>query len=196
MMLDVAQPLDGTLAIEDKQMPEFAGGISSLHNSWIHAFPYPFDTMSPPEVRVSVRENIITVSFKIASRTSSAKWLNRTVTELVRLLWLPKDWNSDNPEQINPKAIEKMLALLLVILEPDSTPPVVVPTTRGGVQVEWHQNKVDFEIEATGSGKLGFFFSGLTGDKEGVVGDDPTTLKQYTHHLKSNHTLSSTDVDE
>lgn len=188
MMLDVAQPLGGTLAIEDKWMPEFAGGISSLHNSLIHGFPYPFDTMSPPEIRVSVRENIIIVSFRMASRISSAKWLNQTVPELVRLLWLPQDWNSDNPEQISPKAIEKILALLLIILEPDSTPPVVVPTTRGGVQVEWHQNEVDLEIEATSSGKLEFFFSGLAGDKEGPVGDDPATLKQYTHYLKPSHT--------
>lgn len=185
MTLDVALPLPGTFAIQNKLMPEFAGGISSLHNSWTPAFPYPFDTMSAPEVRVSVRENIVIVSLKIASEMSSAKWLNQTVPELVRLLWLPKNWNSDNPEQINPRAIEKILALLLAILEANSPPPVVVPTTRGGIQVEWHQNGIDLEIEAFNSNKVGYYFSDPGGEQEGTIEDDPAILKQFTSRLKT-----------
>ena len=116
MTLNAAQRLGGTFAVQNKPTPEFAGGISSLHNSSIDTLPYPFDTMSPEEVRVSVRENKVIVSLNIAPEMSYAKWLNQTIPELVRLLWLPKDWNSDNPERINPKAIEKILSLLLVIL--------------------------------------------------------------------------------
>jgi len=183
MTLDVALPLSGTLTIQNKPMPEFAGGISSLHNSWIHTSPYPFDTMSPEEVRVSVQENTVIVSLKMASQISPAKWLSQTVSELVRLLWLPKDWNSDNSELINTKAIEKILALLLTILEPDSTPPVVVPTTRGGVQVEWHQNGIDLEIEAFNSSKLEYYFSSSKGEQEGTIEDDPAVLKQFTSFL-------------
>lgn len=174
MMLDTALFLGRTVAVSNKPMPEFAGWISSLRNSWAHAIPHPFDTVSAPEVRVSV---------KMTPEVSPAKWLERTMPELARLLWLPKDWSSDNPERINLKAIEKMLELLLAILEPDSPAPIVVPTTRGGVQVEWHQNGIDLEIEATSSGTLEFFFSGPRGDKEGLVRDDPTDLKQYTRYL-------------
>jgi hypothetical protein len=185
MTLDVALPLGGTLAIQNKLMPEFAGGISSLHNSWTHTYPYPFDTMSPLEVRVSVGENTVIVSLKTASEISSVKWLNQTIIGLVRLLWLPKDWSSDNPERINPRVIEKILALLLTILEPDSPPPVVVPTTRGGVQVEWHQNGIDLEIEAFNSSKLEYYFGGSEGEQEGAIEDDPAILKQFTSCLKT-----------
>jgi len=185
MNVDVALPLEGTFAIQNKLMSEFAGGISSLHNSCTHTFPYPFDTMSLPEVRVSVRENIVIVSLKIAPEISSAKWLNQTVRELIRLLWLPKDWNSDNPQPINPRAIEKMLALLLALLEPDSPPPVVVPTARGGIQVEWHQNRIDLEIEAFNSSKLEYYFSDSKGEQEGIIEDDPAILKQFTGCLKT-----------
>jgi len=185
MNVDVALPLEGTFAIQNKSMPEFAGGISSLHNSWTHTFPYPFDTMSLPEVRVSVRENSVVVALKIAPEIIYAKWLNQTVPELVRLLWLPKGWNSDNPEQINPRAIEKILTLLLAILEPDSPPPIVVPTTRGGVQVEWHQNGIDLEIESFNSSKLEYYFSDSKDEKEGTIEDDPAILKQFTSRLKT-----------
>jgi len=185
MTLDIALPLSGTFSIHNKSSPEFAGGISSLRSSWINTSPSPFDTMSLPEFGVSVKENTVVVSFNTVSEISSAKWLNQTITEMVQLLWLPKDWSSDNPIRLNPKTIEKMLALLLVVLDSDSTPPIVVPTTRGGIQVEWHQNGIDFEIEAFNSSKLEYFFSGPEGEQEGTIEDDPTTLKWFTRYLKA-----------
>lgn len=185
MSTDVALPLKGTFEIQNKLKPDFAGGISSLHNSWTPAFPYPFDTMSLPEVRVSMRENITFVSLRIAQEISSAKWLDQTVSELVRLLWLPEGWNSDNPERINPRAVERILELLLAILESDSPPPIVVPTTRAGVQVEWHQNGIDLEIESFNSSKVEYYFSDSRGEKEGTIADDPTILKQFTSRLKT-----------
>jgi len=147
---------------------------------------------SLPEVVVSVQEDRVKVSFDPAPTIGSAKWLNPTIANLLRLLSLPRDWNSDNPRRIEPKSIEKILALLLTILDSDSTPPAVVPTTRGGVQVEWHQNGIDLEIEALSSGKLEFFVSGPKGDKEGTIeGDtDILNLKQYTCLLKADHVLS------
>jgi hypothetical protein len=185
MNVDVALPLKGTFAIQHKLMSEFAGGISSLHNSWTPSFPYPFDTMSLPEVRVSMQENITVVFLKIAPEISSARWLNQTVPELVRLLWLPEGWNSDNPERINPRAVEKILMLLLAILESDSPPPIVVPTTRGGIQVEWHQNGIDLEIESFNSSKVEYYFSDSKGEKEGTIEDDPAILKRFTSRLKT-----------
>ena len=100
-------------------------------------------------------------------------------------MWLPRDWNSDNPRQIEPKSIEKILAVLLTILDSDSTPPAVVPTTRGGVQVEWHQNGIDLEIEAFNSSKLEYYFSDSNGEQDRTIEDDPAILKQFTGCLKT-----------
>lgn len=188
--LDMPALQQGTLQVHNKLAPQYAGGISSLRNSWAHSSPYPVDTISYPEVRVSVRENNIVVSLNAASEITSAKWIKQTVLELAQLLWLPKDWNSDNPEKISPGAIEKILAILLSILDPDSSPPKVVPTSRGGVQVEWHQNGIDLEIEAFNSNKLEYFFSGPTGDKEGTIGEDSSVLEPFKNFLKRTHTLS------
>ncbi len=186
MTLDVALPSKGTFLIDDRSKPKYVGGISSLRDSWVYTSPSPFDTMSLLEWG----ETTVIVSFETASEKSSAKWLRQTVVELVRLLGLPKDWNSDNPARINPKAIEKILALLLTILDSDSTPPVVVPTSQGGVQVEWHQNGIDLEIEAFNSGNPEYFFSGPGGEQEGTIENDPTPLKQFAHYLKATHSTS------
>lgn len=182
MTLDVALPTRGTFAVQNRPKTEFAGGISSVRSSWVDTFPSPFDTISRPEVGISVQENTITISIDTTSEIRPAKWLNKTITDMVRLLMLPQDWNSDSPNRIEPKVIEKILSLLLVI-DPDVNPPTVVPLTQGGIQVEWHQNGIDFEIEALNSGKLEFFFSGPTGEKEGTIEDDSTVLKQYWHYL-------------
>lgn len=190
MTLDVAPPSRRTYLIDDKSKSKFVGGISSLQDSWVYTSPSPFDTMSLLEGGVSGEENTVIVSFNTASEKSSAKWFRQTIVELVRLLGLPKDWNSDNPRQIEPKSIEKILTVLLTILDSDSTPPAVVPTSRGGVQVEWHQNGIDLEIEALSSGKLEFFVSGPEGDKEGTIEGDTTILKRYTRLLKATHSLS------
>ena len=185
MTLDAALTWDRTFAICNKPKPDFAGGISSLRNSWLNIPPSPFDTVSLPEVGISLQEHEVVVSFRTTSEIRSAKWLNQTIAEIVRLMWLPRDWNSDNPRQIEPKSIEKILAVLLTILDSDSTPPAVVPTTRGGVQVEWHQNGIDLEIESFNSSKLEYYFSDSKGDKEGTIEDDPAILKQFTSRLKT-----------
>lgn len=189
LALGTALPLAGTLAIQNRPRPVYGGGISSLRNSWAHTFPYPFDTMSLPEVGVSVQEDTVVIS--INTDTSSMAWLNKTITELIGLMRLPRDWSSDCPKRIEHKAIEKIIALLLVILEPDSPPPSVVPTRRGGVQVEWHQNGIDLEIEATSSDKLEYYFSGPRGDREGTIGEDRALfLKRFTPNLKATYTRS------
>src|SRR4030042_439922 len=122
MTLEVALPSGRTFGLQNKTSPEFAGGISSLRNSWIRTSPSPFDTVSLPEVGVSIKENTVVVSLGSALEMRSAKWLNQTLPEIIELLWLPKDWNSDNPKHITSRVVERILAILLSILDPDTSP--------------------------------------------------------------------------
>jgi len=186
MTMDVALPWNQKFAIQNKPKPEFGEGISSLLGYfWVDTSPFPFDTMSIPAVGALEEENRVTVFFNEALGIGSAKWFRQTVSELAKLSMLPRDWNSDNPARVNPKAIENILTLLLEILDSDSAPPVVVPTTRGGVQIEWHQNGIDLEIEAFNSSELEYYFSGPEGELEGTIKGDSTTLKQFKDYLKA-----------
>jgi len=183
-MLDVAQPSGMRFAVGNQLMPQFAGGVASLRNSKVHPSPGSFDTVSLSGVGVSEHEQQVIVDLHAAVDMRSWTWLKPTIVALAQLMRLPRDWNSDRAKQIDPRAIEKMLGLLLTVLESDTTPPAVVPTTRGGVQVEWHQNGVDLEIEAISSGELEFFFSGPEGNEEGAIKGDLNVLKPFTRCLK------------
>jgi len=186
MTLEMALPMEGgILDFLNKSRLESAGGISSLYNSWVHTTPFPSDTVSRPELGVSINEQNVTISFRAANDLSSIKWLNPTIIKMIQLLWLPTDWNSDSPKRIESRAIEKMLETLLVILDPNSTPPAVIPTTRGGVKVEWHQNGIDLEIEALNSGRVEYFINEPAGEKEGVLERNTAILKTYSHYLKT-----------
>ena len=71
-------------------------------------------------------------------------------------------------------ATKSLLMVLARVLEPNTPPPAVVPTWNYGVQVEWHRNGVDLEIEADPSGNVEFFFKrGEFEDESSVQGRIP-----------------------
>lgn len=73
-------------------------------------------------------------------------WVMPTAEAFADLLELPVGWNSYNANAVDPRAIELAGALLAGVMEESTPPPTVVPTVRGGVQLEWHRNGLDLEI--------------------------------------------------
>ena len=78
----------------------------------------------------------------------------RQASELVHL---PPGWNSYGAKPVANEAVEAAIAFLIEAIPagPNVVAPAVVPTVRGGLQLEWHRQGVDLEIEfgpdATGS---------------------------------------------
>jgi len=67
------------------------------------------------------------------------------------LLKLERDWNSYGARPIEPaamKGVERLMALLR------SVHPQVTPTNSGGLQVEWHEQGIDCEIEIGADGSV------------------------------------------
>jgi hypothetical protein len=81
-------------------------------------------------------------------------WLPSVLRAVDVLLGLPTGWNSYGAPRIDPHAVEAALRLLLATMQPDTLAPSVVPTVRGGVQLEWHASGVDLEVEVTPSGHV------------------------------------------
>lgn len=79
-------------------------------------------------------------------------WLPSVLRTVDVLLDLPAGWNSYGAPRIDPHAVEAALRLLLATMQPNTLAPSVVPTVRGGVQLEWHASGVDLEVELTPSG--------------------------------------------
>lgn len=83
------------------------------------------------------------------------------------LLKLPRNWDGYGADPIHPRCKAMVLDVLDRVVQEDTPPPSVVPTRPGGVQLEWHTNGIDLEIEISPDGKLSLLF--------GVVGQSGST---------------------
>ena len=91
-------------------------------------------------------------------------WVEPTVRSLGKLLQLSPDWDTYGGSPVNPKCIAAALELALCTLQDDTPVPSVVPTSRGGLQFEWHTGGVDLEIEFLSATRVcGLFEDPITG---------------------------------
>jgi hypothetical protein len=64
-----------------------------------------------------------------------------------KLSLLRDNWDTYGAPRIDPAMINGALTLLQQVMRSDTPAPSVVPTSRGGVQLEWHTNGIDMELE-------------------------------------------------
>jgi hypothetical protein len=69
------------------------------------------------------------------------------VEKLGQLLMMPSGWDSYGARKIQLACVASAFETALAILQDDMPPPAVVPTSGGGVQLEWHTRGIDLEIE-------------------------------------------------
>ena len=65
--------------------------------------------------------------------------------------------------------------------------PAVVPTVKGGVQLEWHANGLDLEIEISPDSGGSIFYEHEKGDtieREGSPEDHLSLIKEWLVQLK------------
>ena len=103
----------------------------------------------------------------------------RTALDLVRL---PNGWNSYGAKPVSPEAARHTITFLVhtASVIPNIAAPAVVPTVRGGIQLEWHQNGMDLEIGFSSSGPTSWYAEDReTGEtsEEPVIGHEGTFLQ-------------------
>lgn len=77
-------------------------------------------------------------------------WFRRTVEQMEELLTFDANWDSYGAEPVSLRAVAdaiEVIAIMAGLTSARIPPPVVVPTPAGGIQLEWHQNQIDLEIE-------------------------------------------------
>jgi hypothetical protein len=77
----------------------------------------------------------------------TAPWENPTAEALDSLLTLPPNWDSYGARPVDHGCAAYALEVLRSIMGDNTPPPQVVPTSVGGVQLEWHERGIDVEIE-------------------------------------------------
>lgn len=92
------------------------------------------------------------------------RWLDRAKGELRRLADLPEDWDSYGGRPPNSASIARTLEVLDLLMEGDVPLPNFIPTSDGGVQLEWHRRGIDLEIEVKPSGRVAvYYLNGASG---------------------------------
>jgi hypothetical protein len=94
-----------------------------------------------------------------------APWVEPTLKKLGQLLTLPFNWNSYGAKAIDLARVVAAWQLLTAIMREETPPPAVVPTSRGGIQLEWHTRGIDLEIEIVAPGQFAVSF------EDAVAGD-------------------------
>lgn len=107
-----------------------------------------------------------------------AEWFIPTLHAIAALPWATDNWTTGG-KRTQKVSVNNLLKILGVVLDSRTPPPSVVPTWRGGVQVEWHRNGVDFEIESDPSGEIEYFFKSPSEECEGRAWDDLNELIKY-----------------
>ena len=84
-------------------------------------------------------------------------WLD-AARECASLVELERDWDSYGGRPVHQSIAQAATNLILQLGRPGVPSPTVVPTARGGIQLEWHTSKVDLEIEVISPGRLSALF--------------------------------------
>jgi len=79
------------------------------------------------------------------------RWEVEAVRQLVKFADLPENWDSYGSTRLKKDAGHFALEILQKIMRPRTPIPQIVPTSTGGVQLEWHEKGIDLEINILGA---------------------------------------------
>jgi len=85
-------------------------------------------------------------------------WLAPTLSAMADILKLKENWDSYHAPPIDPLRVMQVLEFLVAVMRDDTPTPSVVPTSSGGVQIEWSVNGINLEIEFVREGKIGYLY--------------------------------------
>jgi hypothetical protein len=81
------------------------------------------------------------------SRERLSTWLDTAEKTLNRFAKLEPNWDGYGARPINPAVIQEARDLIARIADHINEAPVIVPTPRGSIQLEWHRGPRCLELE-------------------------------------------------
>ena len=114
-------------------------------------------------------------------------WIMAIFGRIAELAQLGENWDSYGARPVQNWSALAAARVLSYLVEYDSPAPSIVPTPDGHVQVEWHTNGIDLEIEFVGPALIHVAFENLqTGEEwEGELTYDVSKLLDFVKQLSS-----------
>jgi len=98
-------------------------------------------------------------------RSTDEAWIAATYDAWARLSRLEENWDSYGGQPIRREALLGVLNFLVHIDVAPLPLPAFVPMSNGGVQLEWHSNDIDLEVEVDGLNEGSFIWeNNVTGE--------------------------------
>jgi hypothetical protein len=79
-------------------------------------------------------------------RPQAPAWQAVVGERLEKLRTLPAGWDGYRAPALKQDVFSFAAVLLDEIMQPQTSPPQVVPSSVGGLQIEWHEKDIDIEI--------------------------------------------------
>jgi hypothetical protein len=160
--------------IELEEMPRGLVDITTSHASTSNAaddrgFYWSARTTQPQQRVVKGPSRLIGVAAKLNA-----------------FLALPPGWNSYDASPIREESVETAWALLSCVLGPQMPLPYVVPLPSGGVQLEWHTERLDLEIEIESPDRMAVYYQLGDEEHECEVTVDLTPIVEAMELLRRN----------
>lgn len=73
-------------------------------------------------------------------------WIAAVATRFAELLTLPRDWDGHGGDSVASENVEAAGRFLAAVMAPSTPAPTIVPTSDGGLQLEWHRAGFDVEL--------------------------------------------------
>jgi hypothetical protein len=118
--------------------------------------PSRVDPVGPASTRVVIRKCGQEIAGIHASGVMPRAFA-KSVEAVLDLLTLPAGWNSYSAEPVAQHTAIRAIRLLAELLGPDTPQGAVVPTVRGGIQLEWHTKGVNIEVYVESPDEVSFF---------------------------------------
>ncbi len=81
-------------------------------------------------------------------------WLPTVQERIRQLVGLPEGWDGHDGKPVKIDVARFALRLLRETLDPLGPAPQLVPLSYGGLQLEWHENGIDLEIEVEAANRI------------------------------------------
>ena len=117
--------------------------------------------------------------------STEPEWRGPVLESMRKLLSLGPNWNSYGAEPIDRRAVQSALDLLAETMPPTAPAPQVVPSSRGGLQLEWHLRDIELEVLVLPSELFSVCFEDLRSHtiEEQEPGSDAGLLTKALHEL-------------
>ena len=136
----------------------------------------------PTNVTIMVGNRLVVIR-GVSPNIFLPTWVRPTIEAILPILKLRQDWDRAGGRPIDPQLVKSAIGVLSGIMEYNSIPPSVVPTSVGGIQFEWHVGGVDLEINIPPTGDAVFEFEGPNEEVEGRLPENVGVLASLISRL-------------